>query len=211
MPSLVLEYDDFCDQKPEDCLDFVEEKLRETPEIKITFFTVPAMRGRPIYRDEWVKRVKALIDSDNIRLAIHGCMHVQEEMKFLTYEQTVQRIAVSEKILNDLGLPFIKVFRPPHWTPGRDLHRALVNSGYSHWYNHEKHADMTDTALSFACQPIYSNFNLKDPVPKTWDLKYMIAHGHTHDVCENGIEQTWDKVLTINNRFEPQYLFADQI
>lgn len=209
--QLVLEYDDFCDQSPEDCLNFIEKQLVDDDKIKITLFTVPAMRGRAIGDPVWVGRVKTLIQQDKIRLAVHGLFHTPEEFKNLNASEIHRRLNLAEEIFESLDLPYIKVFRPPHWTPSDDLHEVLAERGYTHWYNHQMHKSYEYLEPGYKCAPVHYNYNLADGLEKFPDLaSKVVAHGHTHDVCGNGIVQTWDRVATIRDTYNPEFVFADK-
>lgn len=216
----VLEYDDFCDQAPENCLSELESLVKLIPKIKVTMFTVPAMRGQAITDPNWIMRVRRLIESDNLRLAVHGCFHLQEEFDCKT-ELAQIRLDLAEECFKDANLPFIKVFKGPHWGANEHTHGLLKKNGYTHWYNHPEKEEL-EFRFDNECKAVHYNYNLAESVERLDfllddknyvddPLNTIVTHGHTHNVCNNGIAQTMNKVVYMDAKYDVEWRFADEI
>jgi len=206
--TLVLEYDDLHFLEPEDCLPQIQELVRTFPDIKISFFCPPLLRGTPIYKNmEWCAEVRKLIESGNVCLARHGLTHEPEEYKNLDYHDCSFRLGVGDAAHQFAKLPFVKVFRGPHWGLCDSALRALVEAEYTHLYNHEDYRELGERYKS-QINIKYYNWNLKDDAP---DEEMLITHGHTHDVCGNGIEETYDRLVSFLDKNKPTYKFVDEV
>lgn len=202
---IVLEYDDFHWLSPENCLDVVERFIENFPDIKITLFTVPMLRQRPLWdNSEWCDKVRALCDRGFLEIARHGLYHAQEEYRHCNYDYAIKSLLLGDRILDESRIPYVKVFRGPHWGINDSTVRALNELGYTHLFNHVDHAKI---GKAFLGRVIYYNWNLADPAP---DFRFIVAHGHTHDVCGNGISQTFTKVVELIKKRNPHFIFASQ-
>ena len=206
--KLILEYDDFCSQEPENCLDIMYEMIKEVPHIKFNMFTVPAMRGK-FNDEEWIKKIKELIEKDNLRICVHGLYHTQQEFENMSIMESIYYLHIINNYMNEIigEAGWLKVFRGPHWGINKETITNLINLNYTHIYNHEDHRFLEKDFLN-KIKFIYYNQNLRDEMtPK----EIMIAHGHTHNVCENGIEETKDKVLKFINQHNPEFIWANEV
>lgn len=206
--TLILEYDDFHWKSPENCLDSLYKFIALRPDIKITLFTTPLHSGLRLSENQgWCNEVRKLIESNNIRLAVHGTFHEQEEYKYKTYQDTILSLEQAEKEFQDSGLPFIKVFRGPHWGVNSHTYTALSNRKYSHIYTH---IDYFHLIYDYGnLKSVIYNWNLKDESPKLAEI--IIGHGHTHQTCGNGINETFDRVRKFIDENHPNFKFANEI
>jgi len=206
--TLVLEYDDFHFLEPENCLREVEDLVNLFPNIKISFFCPPVLRGIPLFKNlDWCDKVRPFIDSGNVCLARHGLTHDQEEFKNLDLHEALFRLRVGDAAHEFAKLPFVKVFRGPHWGLNDDALKALVEQEYTHLYSHEDYREL-DEEYAGRIKVKYYNWNLKDEAP---DENLLITHGHTHNVCSNGIEETLEKVISFLDKVKPEYKFVNEV
>ena len=192
--NLILEYDDFCDQEPENCLNFIDEIIEENKKIIFNMFTVPCMKNKKIQDLFWIEKVKNHIKNNNLNIGIHGLFHNQEEFKYLTKNQAKEKLLISMDILTTLDIKFEKIFRGPHWGINADVYEALIDLNFSHVYSHENYKTLNDI-FSKDIKIVYYNWNLKDDF--VFNEKTIVAHGHTHDVCDNGIKETFHKIKNL--------------
>jgi hypothetical protein len=204
--KLILEFDDFHWRYPENCISEIQELVDEFPDIKISLFTTALLSNLPISNNvEWVSKVKKFILSDNIRLAVHGIYHNNQEFKYMTKDQALASLSLVHSAFDHAKLPFVKVFRGPHWGINQESIDALNELSYTHLYNHEDYRNLDHL---FKNKVVYYNWNLKDdsPVEDT-----LVAHGHTHNVCENGIKQVMPKIKKFIIENNPTFGFVDEI
>lgn len=206
MTKLVLEFDDFHWKVPENCLHEVETLVSEFPTIKISLFTPSMLNNQPLTENrDWVIKVRKLIESNNIELCVHGVYHTQEEFKYVDEGKAIAKLSLAHSMFNYAKLPFVKVFRGPHWGLNIESIQALNKLGYTHLYNHE---DYRDIDTHFKGKSVYYNWNLKDEAP---DSDIIIAHGHTHNVCGNGIKESLNKIQQFIKANNPDFLFASEV
>lgn len=204
--TLILEYDDLHWKSPENCIDQINKFVEFYPNIKLSFFTPVLLNNLQLNLDDgWVQRIRELCYQGNIRIAIHGLYHTPEEFKHLNKVQAEGRLGLAESILQGLNIPFAKVFRGPHWGINPDSIDALNSCGYTHWYNH---TDYQHLESKFNGKVVYYNWNLKDEAP---DSDVLVAHGHTHNVCQNGIQETFNKVCKFIDTNDVEFKFVDEI
>ena len=169
--NLILEFDDFNPKKEVDCLAEIEYLVDRYPNIKLTMFT-PAMYENNTLRSDpkWCNAVRKLIQSDNLRLAVHGCFHTSEEFKFKNKEEAISTIALAECMFRIAKLPFIRVFRGPHWGINQATYDALKWLEYTHVYTHPDYSTLADTNTDI--KSIFYDWNLKDtydPYKDPWN------------------------------------------
>ncbi len=114
--QLVLEYDDFHWLEPENCLETIMRFKQEIPGIKLTMFTVPSLRGNPIYNNlDWCRKVAKLCHEGVLEIARHGFTHSELEYEHCNYDYAINSLLLGDKILEAAGIPFVRVFRGPYW------------------------------------------------------------------------------------------------
>lgn len=210
MKKIILEYDDFHWKFPENCLDFLELIINKYPVLKISLFTTPIHSFLPLSQNnEWCKRVKKLIESNNIKLAVHGTYHNQEEFKNVSEEKAIDLLLKSEEEFKKSDLPFLKIFRGPHWGINQNTYNALKKLKYTHVYTHENYNNLTNENKDI--KNIIYNWNLKDEFSINSQSDIIIAHGHTFDTCSNGLEKTFDKIEKLMQYDLIEYHTIDEI
>lgn len=204
--NLVLDFDDFHCKDPENCLIDIDQLVKFHKDIKITLFTVPRLNGIPMSSNiAWCHRVKQYIDSNNIRLAVHGYEHSMEEFKHLSINDASMKLDLAMDFFDVAELSYIKVFKGPNWGLNQNTITALKESGFTHLYSHDDYKKLDTTGIN----TVYYNWNLKDDAPEGLDT--YVAHGHTWNVCGNGIREVGGKILNFIDKFNPIFKFADEI
>jgi hypothetical protein len=205
--NLVLEFDDFHWRQPENCLKEIEYLISKFPDIKLSLFCTPALGGN--YLDEntdWCNTVKFYIDSGNIRLGVHGLYHNTEEFKYLDYASAHRHLEIALDLFKRSNLPVTKCFRGPHWGLNENAIHALNALNFTHLYSHN---DYKHLEYFFEGKVVYYNWNLKDEIPNMPDL--IIGHGHTHNVCQNGISESIPKIVKALESGKYQTVFIDDV
>ena len=210
----ILEYDDFHFNPEVNCLGIVQELVYEFPSILVNLFSIPCYKTSPVFTDtHWCNQVRSLIKSNNARIAMHGTYHTQEEYKHYDYQTAVDKLKLGENIFHAAKLDFVKVFRGPHWGLCLESANALCDLGYTHIYSHQSYADLNAQISSRAIVPIY-HWNLKDEFgtfeKQPTENSIIIAHGHTHNVCGNGIDETSQRLRDFINKYNPKFLGVDE-
>jgi len=206
--KLVLEFDDFNPKQEVNCIDDIDRLIALYPFIKITLFTPALYEGVPLFSNkEWCERVNKHINNNNVRLAVHGLYHTVEEFKIKSKYDALSTLCKAETVFKKANLPFIKVFRGPHWGINKDSYEALIDLGYKAVYTHPDYAHLIDLYPSI--KSIIYNWNIKDVDCTARDL--VIGHGHTQNVCNNGINESFARICNFIDTHKPEFLFADEI
>ena len=207
MKKICFEFDDLHWKAPENCLPSIEYLTRKYPNIKLSMFTVAGHSGLPLFADlDWCKEVRGYIERGNLELCVHGLRHNQEEFRYIGLDEIKSKLIEAEAIFKTSGLEFKKVFRGPHWGINKETYDVCVELGYSHIYIHETYRHL---ALDERIKSVFYNWNLKDLVPPNEDL--IVAHGHTHAVCENGIADVISHIESAIDTGEYEFLFASEV
>jgi hypothetical protein len=204
--ELVLEFDDFHWLAPENCLAVIKRFTEAVPSIKLTMFTVPFLRGNALFANpEWCREVAELCGNGNLEIARHGCSHAPLEYEHCNYDYAIKSLLLGNNILETSGIPYVRVFRGPYWGLNSDTVRALNELGYTHLFNHRDHSAV---GKAFNGKVVFYNWNLGQPAPA---FRFLVGHGHTHDVCGNGIEQTFDRIMNVISERNPTFLFSSEV
>ena len=195
MKKLVLDFDDFHWSSPENCIDTIDSIVSACSNAKLSFFTVAKLQGRPLDQNpDWTARVRSHIEAGNICLGVHGLLHTRKEFKDKTYDEAIRDIREAERHFGRAELPFQKVFKGPHWGINEATYKALSELGYTHVYTHPDYANLSHPAI----KNVFSNWNLKDKYRDVAET--MTGHGHTHNVCGNGIAQVMHRVIEASQK-----------
>lgn len=198
--NLILEFDDFSPKNS--CLGLLEDLKDHYKDFKVTLFTVPWEirwgEPTPITMEKFLPFCEAVKrSSDWMEIALHGLTHLQGEFKDLTYEEAYKRILVGEKMFINRGITYTKIFKAPHWQLSPGSERAAMALGWKVVKDH------------------YYSWNLKDEMPKFADDATVIAHGHIQNVCDNGLEDSMPKLMSLpkNTKFMflSEVLKADKV
>lgn len=206
--KLALEFDDF-NPKPEvNCIDTIDKLVSRYPNIKLTFFTVALYERVPLFSNrEWCKRVLKHIENNNVRLAVHGLYHTVEEFKNKSKNDALLSIVIAESVFKVSKLPFVKLFRGPHWGINENTYEALIELEYNAVFTH---SDYSHLIQKFPCiKSVIYNWNLKDVDCTARDS--IIGHGHTQNVCGNGIDESYERICNFIDTNKPQFAFANEI
>lgn len=210
--KLVLEFDDLNCHPEVDCLGVIKKLVNLYPKIKLTFFTPAAYKNYPLTSNQkWCDEIRNLIESNNVNLAVHGLYHTQEEFKFIDCSEANSRLEIVENIFNEAKLPFNKIFRSPHWGIQESTYEALINRNYSSVWTHEDYKWLADKFPEI--KSIYYNWNLKDKFEDSGAVNedIVIAHGHSHSVCGNGIGESFDRICDMIDKYNPEFIFASEV
>lgn len=207
---LCLEFDDFHPSSPENCIEEIDQLVDLFPDIKLSMFTIPMLRGVPLWIDaDWCRRVRAHVRNGNIEINRHGLTHDFLEFRNLSTEEAEKRLMVGDHIMNISKIPYKRVFRAPHWGVNANVMAALNSQGYTHFYNH---VDYCGVEASFAGKTKYYNWDIGvDLVMGGVREGEIIGHGHTHDVCGNGIGQCLSRLTEFLNNNLVQFMFASEL
>jgi hypothetical protein len=208
--NLILEFDDLNPKDEVNCLSSIDKLVSLFPNIKLTFFTSALYDRVALFSNkEWCFKIKKYIESDNIRLAVHGLYHTQEEFKNKSKDDALLSLIIAESVFNASKLPFIKVFRGPHWGINNNTYQSLIELEYKSVYTHETYIELANQYKDI--KSIIYNWNLKDNFDPSIKDNVIIGHGHTHNVCGNGIDESFDRIVNFINQYNPNFLFADDI
>ena len=212
--KIILEYDDLHPDPSVDCLEIAEQLLDKYPSLVLNFFVPPCYNGNPLaLNKEWGKRLQKLTEDNRICIGVHGHLHSIEEFKHKDYPHAVSSIKAAEAILKSAGLPQAMAFRGPHWGLRAPTIEALIDLKYTHLYSHKDYDHLTDLYKD-KIKIVHYNFNLADTWPKLenpMESDICVMHGHTHNVCNNGIGESYDKLCGILDSLEsPTFLRIDE-
>lgn len=122
-----------------------------------------------------------------VELLVHGYNHNYGEFLNIGKWTAKRKILSAEKIFNESGLSYKKIFRAPHWLLGDATYGALSELGYSV-------ADHRDNLTPRELRCYQYNWSINEPVP---DLNIIRGHGHIQNVCGNGLEEHLDNLLKL--------------
>lgn len=201
--KLLLEYDDFTPHTEGNCLKFIDKCVNKYPDIIFNLFTTPYYKGRDLSKCKlWCSEVRDHINNNNIVLGVHGYDHSHLEFSDKNYEETIDRIVKAEDIFREANLDFAKVFRFPFWACNRNSAKAVLDFRYN-WYLHNND------------WPLYRSIaTLSDAIEYNWNLnsdynsdKFItIAHGHTTEFNDNGIQKTFYRIERLINEHNPEFI-----
>ena len=206
--KLALEFDDFNPKTEVNCIDKIDTLVQRYPNIKLTFFT-PALYERvPLFGNrEWCSRVLHHIENNNVRLAVHGLYHTVEEFKQKSKNDALLSIVIAESVFKVAKLPYVKLFRGPHWGINENTYEALIELEYKAVFTHTDYSHLIPKYPQI--KSVLYNWNLKD-VDCT-EKNLIIGHGHTQNVCNNGIDESYERICNFIDKNNPEFAFADEI
>ena len=213
MSKLIFDFDDFHCTSPENCLKEIKELVSICPTIKILLFTSTRMKNIPIWSDGlWCTEVKSLIDSGNITLAVHGLMHTTLEFANITKQEALERLVTAENDFNRAGLPFSKIFKGPHWGINVETVEVLKSLGYNTIFDHwNTPKNVIEKIAEYGIQRIVYNIGFESELTKIEELINIndgpwYLHGHTHNVCGNGIQESMAKIKSIVSKDSVEFI-----
>lgn len=166
--------------------DLLFELKKRYPNFKISLFTVPWEirlnpngKGTPITEQQycpWVKEVKKAQKEGWMEIYLHGFTHNQSEFHRLTYDEAKKRVIVGMKMFENVGIKLTPLFKAPYWQLSKDAKKAIE-----------------DLAVRVV-EDGYYNWNIKD---QYLSRNKVIAHGHVQDVCGNGLDESFARLLSV--------------
>lgn len=180
-PVVVMDFDDLCDQyNPWPQLETL--KLNE-PDLKVTLFTIPMRCSKQLLKHYAAEKAW-------IELAMHGWWHTTGETFSWTREEALDKMRRAE----DMGIDG-HGFKAPKWLIDPVVYEAAAELG---WYiaDHKKNRFRPTQAG----ERIYiSDLRLRDG-------KLRRLHGHTRNVCDNGIEEAFNLFMLPRGKFEYRFI-----
>jgi len=202
--KLALEFDDF---SPRNTNFGILESLQEHyPGFKVSLFTVVwnvmgVSEQTPITDEKFLPFVKAIKESPWIEILVHGFAHLPLEFANLNYEDAKKRIMVAEKMFQNRGIEYKKIFKAPMWTISPEAEQAavdlgfrVVHDGYYHWNLNSEDVRLPNGEL----------VNFRE-VPKD---QLIIGHGHIQDVCGNGLQEVFPMLMKLP--VDTEFLFISE-
>lgn len=189
MKKVIFDLDDLSNKY--DCFDQLVKLKKQIPNLKVTLFTIPGRTN--------MKLLDKCKMQDWIELAIHGIYHDSNfEFAKKTYEQAYYKIwkACDPNY-------YTKGFRAPGWQISTATMEALKDLGF--WVaiqysdgRFEGHPDGPHQPKVIENLPYY---DLKEP-----DDEVIKIHGHTWNVCGNGLK---DLIPTLRKYADSEFIFID--
>jgi len=192
MKKIVLDLDDYCDKH--NCLKDLIDLKKYLPNLKVTLFTIPKRISK-----ELLETVKFL---DWIQLAIHGEYHDSNyEFARRTYDEAYGKIYTAFD-------PFFYIggFKAPGWQISKETMKALKKLGF--WVAVQYPDDRMNGHPDGKYQPAVIK-GMKYYALNEEQEGYIKIHGHTWDVCGNGIKDIAEKLKKIPK--ETQFEFINNI
>lgn len=203
MTKILFDFDDLHCSSPVNCMSSIDLLCKEIPNIKLLFFTIPLYNNIPIHSDlSFCNRLREHINNKNVEIAVHGTTHSILEYKDKSYDDSYKSIELSIKIFKDAGIPIRNIFKGPYWGLNKNTVDALISHKFTHIFNHEEYMYLENDSIKF----VYYNWNLKDSFDeRLLSEEFIVAHGHTWDVCDNGIVQVTKKIIDTLTKY-PQLI-----
>lgn len=195
--KLILEFDDYGQHNCDKELDYFIDRY---PRIVFNMFTVPI----------YTNRIKDKFKSGNIRHAYHGYNHTELEFKSLSFSESMLRLQLAQERFREAGIDAMKIFRAPYWSLNQAVLEALVACKFTHVYTHTDFSHLNYDGI----KPVYYNWNLKDDMSfDSLKDSQVIGHGHTHDVCGNGLPEISKRLDIFLGKYYDQieFLSLDQV
>ena len=118
---------------------------------------VNIINKEPLYISKYKSFCKTLLSlpKENFQYGYHGYFHSKidhpnrsnnNEFKYLTYQETINKIDLMENEVKKAGLEtrFSKIFRPPGWTISNEAVKAFLDKGYTLHLNKKVDYDLTN-------------------------------------------------------------------
>lgn len=169
---------------------------------------VPSLKNEPYRLDKhliWVRKVNDLINKNKIEIAVHGYYHYNpkeiihgQEFKNLSYEESLKRIILSERLFEKCNLRYVKIFRPPGWGFSEGLLKALRELKYKAIALNQSNSRTYRLEKFYNFKNIPQNYSIKEKpyVALEQAKKYNIvfAKGHMSykygkEIIDNGLNE----------------------
>lgn len=169
---MVVDFDDLGIDETEDrpFLDRLLHLKAIRPDFRCTVFAVPAGHPERYFAEPWT----SLPDDLWIELAVHGWMHTTP-MECHEWTADRMRTLIAEK-----PFAFTTGFKAPGWQISDGCYEALAEAD---WW-------VADQPYNDDRRPPGLRTHLLNVGPDHW-------HGHVGNDCGNGLEETWDHVVSL--------------
>jgi len=211
MKKIIFECDD--EHPTLSCLSHLEKFWQVFPDFHMNFFVPAALNGYRISERSairWTSVIRDLIYKGKVTLAVHGLYHSPEEFKKIDKAEVDLRLSAAEQYFEEAELDFVKVFRGPHWGINGDTFEVLIDRGYTHVYSHTDYKELNDQ-FADKIKIVYYNWNLADPYPEFLPDEIVVAHTHSHNVCNNGVPESLPKMAETFRKHPFEFIKVDQI
>jgi len=180
-PKVIMDFDDLCDAyDPFNMLCTLKEN---DPEFKVTLFTIPMRCSKQLLK-------KYDKEKEWIELAMHGWWHTYGETLSWTKEEALDKMRISM----DMGIDG-KGFKAAKWVIDPIVYEAAKELG---WYVADHKTNRY--RIPSEGERIYiSDLRLRDG-------KERRLHGHTRNVCDNGIEEAFPLFMLPRGKFEYRFI-----
>jgi peptidoglycan/xylan/chitin deacetylase (PgdA/CDA1 family) len=147
------------------------------PDFKVTAYTIPLPKeffneqnAKQFSLAKYKKWAAIVNKMDWIEVGIHGFSHTHFEMS-CTYDNAIQLIESAEKMFNEVGLKYKKIFAAPYWQISYDALVALRDKGYTVAIdrNHPR-------PIPEGLKTTTYNWSLEEPID--YRLEKVVGHGH---------------------------------
>lgn len=196
--TFIIDLDDFGSLKPG--IEYLRMMREHYPNFKCTLFTTPfhvQYLTKEIDIDklyEWGKIVAR--EMDWLEIAVHGFAHIKGECTTTDRKKAKTLIKASENVFKKIGIPFVKIFKAPHWEMSREFEKELEKQGYVVALDRNR-------PVSFSDVPKYVwNWSLDEKVPEYHTVK---GHGHVWET-NNGINRVLPNMLKIPTDVEFKFV-----
>ena len=197
--KVAIEYDDFSAVNHN--LGLLEKIREHFPNFKVTLFTVPwdmqfarnMQEGAALTLDKYKPFVKAVRESgDWMEIALHGLFHIPLEFAELSEDAAYKRLIIGVKMFDNLKIKnFTKIFKAPMWEISPEAKQAAENMGF------------------IVVEDEYYNWNLASDKPHGDAVEPYIMHGHIQNVEENGMEETFHRIMKLPT--DTEFMFLSEV
>lgn len=196
--TFIIDLDDFSSLKPGE-LQLTKMKSH-FPDFKVTLFTTPfdakyVLNHAPIEKlYDWGKLVEA--NKDWMEIAVHGFAHERGECMVKSHKEAETLIRASENVFKKIGVPFVKIFKAPHWEMNQTFEEVLNDMGYVKAI--DRNSPVVHTNI-----PTYTwSWSIETPLPEFHTVK---GHGHVIGT-NNGIDKELPNLLKIPTDAEFKFI-----
>lgn len=156
---------------------------------------------------EWCAKVRSLVASGCIEIAVHGYYHHNsnqvihgQEFHNISYDHAMQRLQKAESIFKEVKIPFVKIFRPPGWGVSNDMFKALRDMHYEAVGIDSSHSRTYNVGRYKGLKTIPQNYSIREApgvvVALAKEQGAVFAKGHMcytygRETIENGLTQAY--------------------
>lgn len=220
--------------------DHLYELIKQAPGIKVTMFVPINKLDFPgdnslLRNKDWCEELKKL-PKENFEISPHGLHHTvagnRPEFKRLTFKKANALLKICENAFEDMGIEYVKGFRPPMWQISRGTVEALEKRKYIYLadtprnlrYQEVRHVNIPRIFIN---DDIYFG-NLADEIrlyekhlPDKKDM--LLQRGHLVSRSLNNLfERIGERKFVIGNNFKkvcdtvnslsnPRFMFLSEI